>query len=138
MRRHTFGKRPVRGCRKVNRTARGLLVKKIFEQRHVVRQVRHIERHRAGHVLFKRGFALCQPARNAHQRLRILPCERKHRIDKGIGPDESSVQVDTKNGLGIWSRHGRPDRHRDAVCASLHRPKILRVTVSACDLETFV
>ena len=105
VRRHAFGQRAIGGCSKVNRAARRMLMEQIFKQRLVIGQVRHIQGHGGGYMLLEGGFTLRQPARNAQQGTRILACQRKHGVDKGIGPDESSVQVDAKRGLGIWSRH---------------------------------
>ena len=79
-------------------------VLKILEQRAVVGEMGHIQRHRFGDKGFERGFAAQQPAGQFEHQHRMGPHHCQQRIDKRIRLDERAVQVDAER---YFSRAGK-------------------------------
>jgi uncharacterized protein (TIRG00374 family) len=87
---------------------------KIFEERLIIRKRRRVERNPLSHLALQTCPATQQPEGKQEENKGIGPHHRQDGFMKGIGPDQSSVQVDTERRLKLlverYGVHQEPRR----------------------------
>ncbi len=96
MRRHPLGQRPVRRRRDINRPPLAMLLPQVLQQRPVIRQVLHIQRHRRRQMPLERRLPLRNPPRHPQQVHRPLPSHHQHRVQQRIRLHQRPIQINTQ------------------------------------------
>ena len=91
--RHPLRQRAVCSGRQIDRPSRSMLRPQPLQQRPVIRQMLHIQRHRGCYMFFKLGLALRNPARNTKDLRRLLPRQRQHRIHQCVRFHQRSIKI---------------------------------------------